>query len=96
MIAREAKRMLALVDPTPGVRLLGVGVTGIAKETDGEQLTFDDLASGDAEWREAEDAVDVIRDRFGTEAIGPASSLGDRGLRVKTTGDQQWGPDDGG
>ena len=96
VIAREAKRMLAQVDPTPGVRLLGVGVTGIAKETDGEQLTFDDLASGDAEWREAEDAIDVIRDRFGTEAIGPASSLGEGGLRVKTSGDQQWGPDDGG
>ena len=44
-IAREAKRLLAGVDPTPGVRLLGVGVTGIARATDGEQLSFDAVGS---------------------------------------------------
>lgn len=95
VVAREAKRLLATVDPTPGVRLLGVGVSGFAKETAGEQLSFDELAGNDIEWREAEDAIDTIRNRFGDQAIGPASSLGNDGLRVKQRGDQQWGPGDG-
>jgi DNA polymerase-4 len=96
VIAREAKRLLGLVDPTPGVRLLGVGVSSIAKETAGEQLSLDDLATNNLEWREAEGAIDVIRDKFGDGAIGPASSLGISGLRPKRRGDQQWGPSDQG
>ena len=95
-IAREAKRLLAGVDPTPGVRLLGVGVTGIARATDGEQLSFDAVGSDDPEWGEAEGAIDEIRERFGEGVIGPASAIRGGELRVKRSGDQQWGPDDGG
>ena len=95
-IAREAKRLLAGVDPTPGVRLLGVGVTGIARVTDGEQLSFDAVGSDDPEWGEAEGAIDEIRERFGEGVIGPASAIRGGELRVKRSGDQQWGPDDGG
>jgi hypothetical protein len=36
--------------------------------------------------------MDRIRARFGDDAIGPASVAGERGLRVKRQGDQQWGP----
>ncbi len=88
VIAREAKQLLARLDPTPGVRLLGVGVSGIARPGEGEQLSFDDLA----EHRRAEDALDDIRERFGSDVIGPASSLGSGGLRTKRQGEQQWGP----
>ena len=38
-------------------------------------------------------AVDAIRERFGNAAIGPASAIGDRGLRLVKKGAQQWGPD---
>ena len=37
-------------------------------------------------------AVDAIRARYGTGAVGPAALLGAGGLRVKRPGDTQWGP----
>ncbi len=39
-----------------------------------------------------EAAIDAIRRRFGPEAVGPAALIGPTGLRVKRTGDSQWGP----
>jgi DNA polymerase-4 len=94
-LVEVAKRLLALVDPSPGVRLLGVGVSGF----DGSpsvQLSLDDLVdptSADANWTEAEQAVDAVRARFGPDALGPASLAGPGGLRVVKKGQQQWGPD---
>ncbi|HMQ28369.1 MAG TPA: hypothetical protein PKA98_20440, partial [Acidimicrobiales bacterium] len=44
-------------------------------------------------WGEASRAVDEIRERFGSAAIGPARLAGPGGLTVKRRGDQQWGPD---
>jgi DNA polymerase-4 len=89
-IARIAKGLLARVDPSPGVRLLGVGVTNFATEAS-QQLSLDDLGRGEARpgWTAATGAVDAIRDRFGDEAIVPATLTG-RG--VKRSGDQPWGP----
>lgn len=96
VIARAARGLLERIDPAPGVRLLGVGVSGFAASTDGEQLSLDDLfeaaPSPAAEWRRAEAAIDLIRDRFGAASIAPASALGPSGLRPKRRGDQQWGP----
>jgi DNA polymerase-4 len=40
----------------------------------------------------ATSAVDAIRARYGTGAVGPAALLGAGGLRVKRPGDTQWGP----
>jgi DNA polymerase-4 len=37
-------------------------------------------------------AIDAIRARYGTGAVGPAALLGADGLRVKRPGDTQWGP----
>lgn len=90
-LARAAGGLLAAVDPTPGVRLLGVTAHALVP-ADTRQLSFDD-ATGPS-WHEASGAVDAIRERFGGTAIGPASALGRRGLRVKQRGDAQWGPDD--
>jgi DNA polymerase-4 len=90
-LARAAGAMLAEIDPTPGVRLLGVTASGLV-EAGARQLTFDD--AGGPAWHEASGAVDAIRARFGGRAIGPASAVGPRGLRVKRRGDAQWGPDD--
>ena len=90
-LARAAGGLLDAIDPTPGVRLLGVTASGLVA-ADARQLSFDD-ASGPS-WHEASGAVDAIRERFGGRAIGPASVLGRRGLRVKQRGDAQWGPED--
>jgi DNA polymerase-4 len=89
-ISRPADALLDAIDPSPGVRLLGVGVSGLA---DGRtrQLSFDD--AGGPDWSAADRAVDAIRARFGDRAVGPATIAGPAGLRPKEPGAQQWGPD---
>jgi DNA polymerase-4 len=90
-IARTARALLDQVDPSPGVRLLGVSVSGLVSGAT-RQLSLDD--AGGASWHEASGAVDAIRKRFGSAAIGPASTVGASGIRVKRRGQNQWGPDD--
>jgi DNA polymerase IV len=88
-VARAAKELLDHVDPSTGVRLLGVSVSNLVDEG-ATQLTLDDtLQTG---WGDASRAVDDIRTRFGDEAIVPAALRGPDGIRVKRRGDQQWGP----
>jgi len=86
-VARAAKELVARIDPSAGVRLLGVGVSNL-DERGSVQLTLDSAVDATA-WRGATAAVDAIRERFGAGAIHPAASTR-RG--VKRQGDQQWGP----
>jgi DNA polymerase-4 len=88
-ISRVAAELLDAVDVAEGVRLLGVSVSNLSND-DGAQLSLDELASGP--WDEVADAVDHVRERFGDDAVGPATALGKKGLRLKRPGDQQWGP----
>jgi DNA polymerase-4 len=92
-IVTGAKRLLAELDPSPGVRLIGVSVSGLS-EGGTRQLTLDDLDTGS--WDDANEAVDAIRARFGSSAIGPATLAEPDGLRVRREGDQPWGPSVGG
>lgn len=46
-----------------------------------------------AAWSAADEAVDAVRQRFGATAIGPAVLVESGGLRPKTKGAGQWGPD---
>jgi len=96
--------MLLRLPVERGVRLLGVGAANLTRGDEPrqpEQLSFDDLF-GDApvpsstevstaprEWDRANSAVDAIRDRFGSDLIGPARLAG----RPFRAGQQQWGPD---
>ena len=88
-VVRAATELLSRVDPTPGVRLLGVHVSQLA-EGAARQLTLDDVEA--PSWDDATGAVDAIRARYGAGAIVPASLAGPDGIRVKRRGDQQWGP----
>lgn len=90
-VARAARALLAAVDPSPGVRLLGVSVSSLVEAED-RQLSLEG-GGGDQGWTEATRAVDDVRARFGDAAIGPAA-LARRGapLRTKQAGDTQWGP----
>jgi DNA polymerase-4 len=87
-----ALALLGGVDPSPGVRLLGVSASNLVPAP-GRQLSLEEvLAAGDGREGVAR-AVDRVRSRFGDRAVGPASLLGDRGLEVRRRGDQQWGPE---
>jgi len=132
-IARVATTLLEGIDPSAGVRLLGVAVSnlahgatrqlslldggpaagpGAAGGRDGEEGAegrpgggAGGRSAGDGgrdggggaepsadDWERAVTAVDRIRARFGEDAVGPATLLGGKGLRLKRRGDAQWGP----
>jgi DNA polymerase IV len=94
VLRRTASALLEQVDPSSGVRLLGVSVSGLVSGGV-RQLTLDD-ANGRSGWAEASRTVDEIRARFGADAIGPAALTRPEGLAVKRRGARQWGPGDGG
>ena len=88
-LVAAARELLSQIDVAPGVRLLGVGASGLL-ETSARQLSLEDGPQGN----EAADRVtDRIRDRFGASAIGPAAAIRDgRGMRSPSDADQRWGP----
>jgi len=91
-LARIALELLAGVDPSPGVRLLGVSVSNLTLRPV-EQLSFDDADDGGGAEPAVALAVEKVRRRFGDDAVGPATLLrGGTGLDLKRRGDQQWGP----
>ncbi|MBM7775812.1 DNA polymerase-4 [Actinokineospora baliensis] len=80
-IYRTAAQLLTEQTPAGAVRLIGVRVEQLG--TDGaEQLLIDAPAQG---WREADQAADKARTRFGATAIRPAALLGERPNRVGST-----------
>lgn len=94
------RRLLAPVDPSPGVRLLGLSASNLVADAP-RQLRLDGTATETAgtepEWLDASRAIDEIRGRFGDAAIGPASLVrgepGRQRLSPLRRGEQQWGPD---
>ena len=96
-VARAAAELLARVDVSPGVRLLGISASGLTAEPV-QQLSFDDVDGEPADgatgsWDDASRAVDEIRARFGAAAIGPAAlARPGGGVGVLQPGAQQWGP----
>jgi len=90
-VLRAASDLLGRIDPTPGVRLLGIHVSQLADRS-ARQLTLDDIDA--PSWDDATGAVDAIRARYGHGSIVPASLAEPGGIRVKRRGDQQWGPGD--
>ncbi len=102
-IAAAALPLLSAIDPSPGVRLLGVSASNLAEPS--EQLSLDallDQAPPDATdpvereraWHEASSAIDGVRAKFGSSAIGLTSSLRRGRLDPVRNGAQQWGPNE--
>jgi len=83
--------LLDAIDPSPGIRL--VGVTGSNLAPVFHQLTLAEAADDAPEHRAKSDALDRIRERFGADAIGPASAVQGGKVRNVKRGGQQWGPD---
>ena len=90
-LLHTARALLDQVDPTPGVRLLGLSVSGLGRCRRPASSRLEDAAKGPG-WEQASRTVDEIRARFGTGAIGPAVLGGPDGLDVKGRHRQQWGP----
>ncbi|MEM9036165.1 MAG: DNA polymerase IV [Actinomycetota bacterium] len=88
-LLRAGRELLASVDPTPGVRLLGLGAAGLSDGST-RQMSLDDLLD-DGTGSAVGEAVDAIRERFGSAAIGSATAAGHRGARVDDR--PSWGPD---
>jgi DNA polymerase-4 len=95
-----------LVDPGGGVQLaLDLGGGGASSGAGaGADAGVDDprhalAAAGDrattlqGSWAAVTDAVDAIRARYGSAAVGAAASVGPGGVRVRQRGESQWGPD---
>ena len=103
-IAARAVILLDAEDLSPGVRLLGVGVSNLtavgAPPAHQMRLDLDGPAGGgddqDRSWPDASRAIDAIRGRYGDASVGPATLLGPDGVGVKRPGDTQWGPAAGG
>ena len=68
-----ARALLERINPErPRIRLIGVSVSGLAPGPPQRQL---DLLAGAPRWGEVTRAIDSIRDRFGDDAVRPATLL---------------------
>jgi DNA polymerase-4 len=69
-----AKALYLKLDPDrPRIRLLGVAVTGLTPGPPRRQLDL--LQAARPGWPEATEAIDSIRERFGSDAVGPATLI---------------------
>jgi len=100
-IGDTARSLLRAVELEAGIRLLGVAVQQLEDPVAVQgRLALDDGTPPGTEDRPAtadrralEDALDTVRERFGTDAVGSASFL-ERGRLRTGRRASRWGPDD--
>ena len=73
---------------TRGVRLAGITLSNFGDPEVQLTLGLGDDEPTDAEWIDASEAIDEIRQRFGTKSIGPLSAMG----HGRDLGESPWGP----
>lgn len=89
LILRHLRDLLP-TDFEGGIRLLGVALSNLG-ESNGVQLTLD--AEGTQEREESlHRSVAQIRERFGSDALAPASLLERGKIKVREIHQDQWGP----
>jgi DNA polymerase-4 len=91
-ISRLALGLLDKVDVAGGIRLLGVTVSNLTTAPARQESLFDEPTEEPGGSTQIQTAIDAVRARFGSDAVGPAGLLGpgDR-LRVRREG-TQYGP----
>ena len=91
-IARQAIGLLEKVDVAGGIRLLGVTMSNLTAGAAHQESLFGEAAPDEPAQVQA--ALDAVRARFGSDAVGPAALLGpgDR-LRIQRKG-TKYGPDE--
>jgi DNA polymerase-4 len=68
------RSLYLVLDPqNPRIRLLGVSISGLVPGPPARQLDL--LPDRVPDWEGASEAIDAIRQRFGKEAVGPATLL---------------------
>ena len=95
-IGDTARTLLRAVDLEDGIRLLGVSVQQLDDRVAVQgRLEFDDGAVVPSDDQRAlEDALDSVRERFGSDAVGSAAFM-DRGRLRTGRRASLWGPEDG-
>jgi DNA polymerase-4 len=88
-ILRVADDLLRAVETNEGVRLLGISVSNLEDAAFTEQLQFLD---GNEINNELDDAIDLIRQRFGDGSVMPSSLVGGKSPGRFERGERQWGP----
>lgn len=73
-ITETAWSLLDAMGPQPPIRLLGVTASSLQLPGDAASL-FDDVDFDDADWSTAERTMDALQERFGRNAVRPASTL---------------------
>jgi DNA polymerase IV len=73
-IARQALALLDKVDTAGGVRLLGVSVSNLAADATHQTSLFGDGTAPESS-TPIQSVVDAVRARYGSEALGPASTV---------------------
>jgi DNA polymerase-4 len=89
VIVKTVDELLAALDIREGVRLLGVSMSNLEDAAAVQQLQFID---GQEVSNELDDAIDLIRQRFGDGSVVPAPLVGGRSPGRFQRGERQWGP----
>jgi DNA polymerase-4 len=88
-LSATAIALLDRVDVDEGIRLLGVGASNL----DTPDARQQPLPLEERGRRRIDDVVDTVRERFGSDALAPASLLGPGGVRTGRRTAHSFGPD---